>query len=141
MALDFNTILPHELITAGGVILLLWVIGSMTFNLYRWRDVIRNSGSKSTRGSDSGSFANAFISMIKQDVLIQKNLLSCDVRRWFSHFSTFWGFILLSVSTTLNYVVNPTALPLLITHPVRVIGNIGGILFICCWSSPFCLVF
>ena len=130
MPLDFNSFLPHELISIGGVALLLWVIGGVIFNLYRWRDVVGSYSNGTSKASRSSSFIGALSKTISQDVLIQRDILNCNLQRWFSHFSTFWGFILLGVSTTLNYLMNPKALPLAIAHPVRIIGNIGGLLFI-----------
>lgn len=42
----------------------------------------------------------------------------------------FWGFIGLSISTTLAAILNPTGGPLPFFHIVRVTGNVGGTLFI-----------
>lgn len=49
-------------------------------------------------------------------------------RRQFTHLCIFWGFVGLAITTTLDNAVNHNALPLPLTHPVRLLGNASGAL-------------
>lgn len=64
-----------------------------------------------------------------RDVFLQLDILGCNLRKWVSHLTVFWGFVILGLSTMLNFSVNPTALPLPLSHAVRVLGNVGGVVF------------
>lgn len=130
MSLDFNSFLPHELISIGGTILFLWVAGGVVFNLIRWRDVLGSYTIVRSRSPTIRSALRALGRTVARDILFQRDIFECNFTRWFSHISVFWGFILLAVSTTLDAMLNPGALPLAPSHPVRIIGNMGGILFV-----------
>jgi len=127
--IDFNTILPHEIIQIGGIILLVWIIGGLIFNLIRWRPVLNSYFTGTNKTKNITLFFRNFSLIILRDILLQNNLWRCNVLKWFSHFLVFWGFLILGMSTTLNYLMNPLALPLPLTHLVRILGNTGGIMF------------
>jgi hypothetical protein len=127
--INFSSILPHELIQLGGIILLFWVIAGLIFNLLRWRPVISSLRSGNNNALDFHSLSRIF-KVIISEVLLQSKLWRCSTMKWFSHFTVFGGFIGLSISTTLNYLMNPEAQSLPFSHPVRIIGNISGIFLI-----------
>lgn len=52
-----------------------------------------------------------------------------DAQQWVGHFLTMWGFIGLFVTTSLDAVVNRAADPLPLLHPVRLLGNVTGVMF------------
>lgn len=52
-----------------------------------------------------------------------------DFQQWFAHLLIMWGFVGLFATTALDAVVNPRALPLALWHPVRLLGNATGIVF------------
>jgi len=67
-----------------------------------------------------------FGSVILHDVATQRS--SFDTRKAkFVHLSIFWGFAGLAVTTTLDSVVNHSGDPLPLTHPVRILGNVSGV--------------
>jgi len=42
----------------------------------------------------------------------------------------FWGFLGLAITTTLDEILNPTAGPLPLLSPVRILGNVSGVFFV-----------
>lgn len=127
--IDFNSIFPHEIIQLGGIIILVWVIIGLVFNLIRWRPVLNSYLAGSNKKQNIGLIFRNFSLILIQDILLQNNLWRCNILKWFSHFIVFWGFIGLGFSTTLNYLMNPLAQSLPFSHPVRIIGNASGLLF------------
>lgn len=127
--IDFNTFLHYTAIHDAGLVLLIWVICGVLFNLIRWRSIIKVGVMQANRRSGLVFPLRALGRTLGQDVLLQLNLRGCNTRKWISHLTVFWGFTILGLSTTLNYLVNPTALPLPLSHPVRILGNTGGLLF------------
>ena len=128
--IDFNTLLNYVTIHDVGLMLLIWVIGGVIFNLIRWRSIIKVGVTHSNGERRLVSPLKALGRTLGHDVLLQLDLRLCSSRKWISHVTVFWGFIILGLATTVNYLVNPTALPLSLSHPVRILGNIGGFLFI-----------
>jgi hypothetical protein len=53
-----------------------------------------------------------------------------DFQQWFAHLLIMWGFVGLFVTTALDAVVNKPADPLPLLHPVRLLGNVTGTLFL-----------
>lgn len=53
-----------------------------------------------------------------------------DAQQWVGHFLTMWGFVGLFATTALDAVVNGAADPLPLMHPVRLLGNVTGIMFV-----------
>lgn len=49
------------------------------------------------------------------------------VRRHFTHLCIFWGFAGLMVTTTIDNFVNHPGLPLPLLSPVRILGNLSGV--------------
>lgn len=52
-----------------------------------------------------------------------------DFQQWLAHLLSMWGFLGLFATTALDALVNPAADPLPLLHPVRLLGNVTGILF------------
>jgi hypothetical protein len=52
-----------------------------------------------------------------------------DVQQWLGHVLTMWGFMGLFATTSLDALVNPAAQPLALLHPVRLLGNLTGMMF------------
>lgn len=52
-----------------------------------------------------------------------------DAQQWFAHLCILWGFAGLFATTSLDALVNPAADPLPLLHPVRLLGNATGVLF------------
>lgn len=67
--------------------------------------------------------------VVKEISLLGKMDVCKDFQQWLGHFLTMRGSIGLSEATKLDSIVNPSAVPLPFLHPVRIIGNLSGILF------------
>jgi len=52
-----------------------------------------------------------------------------DYQQWVAHILIMWGFVGLFATTSLDAVVNRAAAPLPLLHPVRLLGNVTGIMF------------
>lgn len=78
----------------------------------------------------ASSKARILANNLAVDVFYQKPIADCSRTRWFAHLAMFWGFVGLAVTTTLDEILNPTAGPLPLLSPVRIIGNITGAFFI-----------
>ncbi len=52
-----------------------------------------------------------------------------DFQQWFAHLLIMWGFLGLFATTSLDALVNRAADPLPLLHPVRLLGNVTGIMF------------
>ncbi|MCL5318782.1 MAG: respiratory nitrate reductase subunit gamma [Thaumarchaeota archaeon] len=129
--IDFNSLLDASVIHAGGLVLLIWVVGGILFNLTHWRSTIRASVTQAGGLGGEGFAAQLKVLGVTfgRDVLLQMDMRGCSTRKWVSHLAVFWGFIILGLSTMLNFSVNPTAMPLPLSHVVRVLGNVGGVVF------------
>ena len=105
-----------------------FVILGISYGLLRWRIAIEKTDL--TRFSLSAiTKMKIFASNLTIDVLYQKSIADCSRVRWISHFAIFWGFLGLAVTTTLDEIVNPAAGPLTLLSPVRILGNVSGIIF------------
>lgn len=71
------------------------------------------------------------LSVVFKDVLLLGKMGECeDFQQWLGHFLVLWGFIGLAVTTTLDAIFNNAAVPLPITNPVRLLGNITGVMLV-----------
>jgi hypothetical protein len=128
MVLSFPDYVPVEMVhnigLAIGVIALLVVL----FEVVRWRGVLAPIKNASRLGA--AKWCAIFVDTIATDVIYQQISTECPDRKWVSHSLVFWGFLLLSASTALNYITNASGGPLSLTNPVRILGNLGGIMLI-----------
>jgi hypothetical protein len=53
-----------------------------------------------------------------------------DFQQWLAHVLAMWGFVGLFITTSLDTIVNRPADPLTLLHPVRLLGNVSGIMFV-----------
>ena len=104
------------------------VIFGIAYGVLRWRSAI--VGKSSSVLLSSAARARVLANGLAIDVLYQKPIADCSRTRWFAHLAMFWGFLGLAVTTTMDTILNPTAAPLPITSPVRILGNISGIFFV-----------
>lgn len=98
-----------------------------------WRS-LRTPTSPAGGGSDPeeerGGWRTLF-SVILKDVLLLGKMGECeDFQQWLGHFLVLWGFIGLAATTSVDAIVNSAAVPLPIMHPVRLLGNITGIMLV-----------
>lgn len=65
-----------------------------------------------------------------KEVALNAGMRECyDVQQWIAHQLTMWGFLGLVATTCLDMLMNPAAAPLPLLHPVRILGNLTGIVF------------
>jgi len=97
----------------------------------RWRKALVEKLPRSTDHTlPTMSRARMLADTLAVDVFYQKPIADCSRTRWFAHLAMFWGFVGLAVTTTLDAILNPTAGPLALSNPVRILGNISGIFFV-----------
>jgi nitrate reductase gamma subunit len=128
LLINFNTFLPKAYVDLGGFVILLAVVSGIIFALYRWRGIL--SERLSAYSLPSRSNAKILALSLTVDILYQKSIADCSRARWFAHMAMFWGFLGLAVTTTLDAILNPTAAPLPLSSPVRILGNISGVFFV-----------
>lgn len=98
-----------------------------------WKD-ISAFGSRKTE-TEPKSLITALISAIIE-VLTHKKFTECDSAkpRYLGHLTLFYGFIALLATTTLVffglYFTDGLELPMSLGHPIKILGNLGAILFI-----------
>lgn len=128
MALSFPNYVPVDMIHTIGLAIGAIVLLVVFFELVRWRGVLAPIGKASRLGA--AKWCSIFVETIANDVIYQQISTKCPDRKWASHSLVFWGFLLLSASTTVNYVTNASGGPLSLINPVRILGNLGGIMLI-----------
>ncbi len=131
LLINFNTFLQKRYVDIGGVIVLIVVIFGIAYGLLRWRKALAERLPHITSYSlSAASKAKVLANNLGIDVFYQKPIADCSRARWIAHLAIFWGFLGLAVTTTLDEIVNPAAAPLGLTSPVRILGNISGVLFV-----------
>jgi len=141
LSLDFDFFLGHGLILTGAGILVLALLAGFTYVILKTKialpitEIFAIMNSTLRRSAPQRIFTskeNIFtvVRSLIFDVALQRTVLSCDRLQWLSHFTMFWGFIGLAITTTLDSIFNPNVDPLPISHFVRVLGNTSGALFL-----------
>jgi len=128
MVLNFPDYVSVDLIHNVGVLIGAFVILAVLYEFIRWRGVLSPIAKGFRLGA--GRWLNIFVGTIANDVVYQQISPKCPDRKWVSHSLIFWGFLLLSASTALNYVTNPGGGLLPLTDPVRILGNLGGLILL-----------
>ncbi|MCL5068152.1 MAG: respiratory nitrate reductase subunit gamma [Thaumarchaeota archaeon] len=127
----FPTFVSVSLIDLLATITLVIVIIGAAWKFTVWRRSSPPSFLHAARASlGSGGLVTIFFSELVNRVLLQKNVINEDRVRRFTHLSMFWGFIGLSVTTTLDYIFNRPGnyIPLFGTSlsTIRLLGNVSG---------------
>ena len=136
-----NLPITNGLIDAGGLILLLIIIVGFIFKirtgvlhrfdfLYILDSFKGNNAERKEQGENvkSGRLISSIASVLLYDVFTTRPLKTCDTIKRAAHLLIFWGFVSTGISTTLAYLMNPDNAILPLTNPVKVFGNLGGIL-------------
>jgi hypothetical protein len=77
-----------------------------------------------------GDVLRSYVSVLFLDVTTTRVLRTCRTAKWYAHVLIFWGFIFLTISTTLAYFMKPEGTILPLGSPVKIFGNAGGALLI-----------
>lgn len=127
----FPTFVSVTLIDSISIIVLAIIIIGVLWKYSTWRKSFPPHFFGAVRTSlGSGAIVGAFFSELANRVLLQRGVINKDRLRRFTHLSMFWGFIGLSVTTTLDYIYNRPGnyIPLFggVLSPIRWLGNISG---------------
>ena len=115
---------------AAGVAVIIVLLG-IIYKYIQWKKVSPPLLFKDIRSKLGwGELASTFLKELINRVILQRDLIVDSKPRWFAHISMFWGFVGLVATTSLVYLVNPLGEHLPITHPVRILGNIAGIIML-----------
>jgi hypothetical protein len=138
--IDYSGLLA-ALIVAAGVVYRAWT-KSVPLLVQEIVQKLRNPGGDSSSSpaleadgtglqrSNRISAWKTLFSAVFKEILLLGRMGECeDFQQWLSHFLIMWGFIGLGVTTALDGIVNFSAAPLPIISPVRLLGNITGIMF------------
>ncbi len=128
MVLNFPNYVSVDLIHNVGVVLGAIIVVIVLYEFVRWRGALSPIAKGFRLGA--GRWFEILTATIADDVIYQQISLKCPDRKWFSHSLVFWGFLLLSASTALNYITNPQGGPLALTNAVRILGNLGGVMLL-----------
>lgn len=130
-----NLPVTNELIDLGSVVVLVLVVAGVIYRVRRgtmhrfdrWQ-VVRGPADSQDGRPPTGMLLTGFFVVLFRDVFTTKVLDTCSRLKRASHLALFWGFVFLAVSTTLAFLTNPTNAVLPLADPVKVFGNLGGIL-------------
>ncbi|MEM4287801.1 MAG: respiratory nitrate reductase subunit gamma [Candidatus Caldarchaeum sp.] len=141
--IDRNTVLSKDIVDAAGLSSLALIIiavlikirqKSVAILLQEILSMLRPVKNMPANGGKPAAFDTAALKEMLRigvyEVLVLGKMGKCeDFKQWLSHLLTMWGFIGLFITTSIDAIVNPGANPLPILHPVRILGNISGIVF------------
>jgi len=140
--IDRNNVVSKNVIDAAGLTALVIIVVGVLIRIRRKsipilvQEIMREFKVykiQSINGGKTSTNWNAVKTILKTgvyDILLLGKLGRCDdFQQWLSHFMIMWGFIGLAITTTLDSIVNFDAVPLPLLHPVRVLGNLSGIVF------------
>jgi nitrate reductase gamma subunit len=128
MVLSFADLVPVEFVDIVGLSIGIFVAVVVVLELIRWRSIL----SPIIRGLrlGGGKWLTILLGTLKSEAVFQQIDIGYEKVKWVSHSFVMWGFLLLGLATTLNWIVDPKGYPLPIWHAVRLSGNCGGFLFI-----------
>lgn len=135
--ININTILDKTVVDYSGLVAAVVVAAGV---IYRWRgksiplliqEIRQAIGKPSAEGEGKKNGWGTVASVVARDVLLLGKMGECeDFQQWLSHILTMWGFIGLALTTTLDAIFNFAANPLPITDPIRLLGNVTGVMLI-----------
>lgn len=129
--INFNSFLQKNYVDFGGAIIAFVVVLGIIFGVLRWRrSLVDRLPHDVTHSLPGASRVKVLADTLAVDVFYQKPIADCSRTRWFAHLAVFWGFVGLAVTTTMDEILNPSAAPLPLSSPIRILGNISGIFFI-----------
>ncbi|MCL5067151.1 MAG: hypothetical protein M1368_02205 [Thaumarchaeota archaeon] len=127
----FPNFVAIHLIDIGAAVILIVVILGVIRALIRWhRASIPRSQVSEIRTLKATKFFGTIAKSIGSDSIAIKPLFSKSRFRWGNHLIIMWGFIGLTLTTTLAYIFNPSGMPEPFDWPVRILGNVSGALLV-----------
>lgn len=142
-----ESLLPtYELIDIGALVILTIIIvgivrGVRTRTLQFPRKEIKTLMRKRPENSEGtitrSDWLKSLASVLLLDVGTSRTLRTCHKAKWASHVSIFWGFVFTAIATTLAFFLKPEGMILPLTHPIKIFGNLGGILIVVGCAAMF----
>jgi nitrate reductase gamma subunit len=138
-----NLPISNEYIDIGGLIVLLVVAIGLVYraergsfrHFFQWQPI--GAASKDGGASSFSVVVPSMFRVLYRDVFAAQVLRTCSRAKRLSHLGLFWGFALLALSTILAFLTNPTNLVLPLWNPVKVSGNVGGVLVLVGFAGMF----
>jgi len=138
---SMNLPVSNELIDLGSLVVLVFIMAGIAYkarggsfhHFFRW-DVLSPVRRSTTALSGA---TGAFFVVLFREVFTSRVLRTCSQPKRLSHLAIFWGFVFLGVSTTLAFLTNPENAILPLDHPVKLFGNIGGVLVVAGFAGMF----
>jgi len=137
-----NLPIANLIIDAGGLIVLLVVVLGIVYRLkegslhhfIHWQVF----SERKAKTSDSNSqVVPSFFTVLFREVFAFRVLETCSKIKRASQLAIFWGFVFLGISTTLAFITNPADVVLPLYDPVKLFGNIGGVLVVAGFLGMF----
>ena len=127
----FPTFVSVSLIDSTAMLLLLAILIGVVWRYTSWRRSSPPKFFKTARASlGLGALVSTFFSELLNRVLLQKDVINNDRTRRFTHLAMFWGFIGLSLTTTLDYIFNQPGNYIPFSggalSSIRWLGNVSG---------------
>lgn len=141
-----NLPIANQMIDVGSLIILASILiglvykvrGGALHHFSYWQvfsDRTKNTSTSASPGEENPN--SGFGAFLFQDLLAFRFLGTCSTTKRISHIAIFWGFVFLAVSTTLAFFTNPRNAVLPLYNPVKIFGNVGGILIIAGFLGMF----
>lgn len=128
MAFLSEGLLPtYKLIDIGAIVVVVLLIIGIVRGLQTGRFDFPRIRALAVGGGD---LVKSFMSVLIADVGTTRVLRTCKIPKWVSHVLIFWGFVFAGIATTLAYLIKPEGAVLPLGHPVKIFGNLGGILLL-----------
>jgi len=133
MVVDFSTIIATPVVDLAGIALGAIVLALLVYRTLRWRKTAPSLFDYvvlvlyESRKLGFVQNLRVLLSVVFNDTATQRTSFP-RFRSNFVHLSTFWGFVGLAATTTLSWILNPYVEPLELTHPVRILGNVSGVM-------------
>ena len=131
LAILFHDFIPNIYVDwAGGIAAIIVLLG-LIYKFIQWRKVTPPSFFKEMRNHLGwGVIISTFIKELINRVALERDIIVKNRLRLFAHFTMFWGFLGLMVTTTIAFIINPTGEFEPITDPNRILGNVSGVLLL-----------
>ena len=127
----FAEFIPVFYIELGGLLLLLFILAALAYKLRKWYvSSIPPKLVRDIRLLGLGMIIRMFFHLVFVEGFGVYTLYKKYRSRWWTHFAMYYGFFGLMATTTLAYIFNPQALPVSFTNPIRMLGNLSGLMVI-----------
>ncbi|MHA1608781.1 MAG: 4Fe-4S dicluster domain-containing protein [Candidatus Njordarchaeales archaeon] len=138
------SLLSYEFIHTAGLVLAAYIAIVALLQGIKMYNCIKHSALEGnlSAGAKVKNLIKSFFIMLFGEVLAERRYLKCDRKnRYIAHMTVFWGFVLMFIATTLDYLKNSNILGLRESYEIikainieifgvlaRIIGIIGGLI-------------